>query len=98
MLHCRCMCVHMVMPFTHAQLSPIPLRLVCTCNCCMYCARYGDPKKMDAGSPDQAFATLFRDQCSVKFLEAHAAVLGRYAEVPSHTVSIASLAPSMFPT
>ena len=61
----------------------------CICNCCnanvwTCVARYGDPKKMDAGSPDQAFATLFRDQCSVKFLEAHAAMLGRYAEVLSH--------------
>lgn len=43
--------------------------------------RYGDPKKMDANTPDAAFAALFRDQCAVKFLEAHAALLGRYAEV-----------------
>lgn len=43
--------------------------------------RYGDPKKCEANSPDAAFATLFRDQCAVKFLEAHAALLGRYAEV-----------------
>ncbi len=43
--------------------------------------RYGDPKKCEPGSPDAAFAAQFRDQCAVKFLEAHAALLGRYAEV-----------------
>ncbi len=60
----------------------IPSHLLCPLHLrVMTCPRYGDPKKMDANSPDQAFATLFRDQCAVKFLEAHAALLGRYAEV-----------------
>jgi hypothetical protein len=53
----------------------------------MTCGRYGDPKKLEANSPDQAFATLFRDQCAVKFLEAHAAMLGRYAEVSVRTTA-----------
>ena len=49
---------------------------------------------MDANTPDQAFATLFRDQCAVKFLEAHAALLGRYAEVHVASWQLACLSES----
>jgi len=42
--------------------------------------RYGDPKHCRDRAVDSAFATQFRDQCSLKFLEAHMALVGRYAE------------------
>lgn len=42
--------------------------------------RYGDPKHCRDRDAESAFAMQFRDECSIKYLEAHMALLGRYAE------------------
>ena len=48
--------------------------------------RYGDPKLTNPGSPERAFAELWKRHCSAQFLEAHMALL---ASIP--TVSLCSL-------
>ena len=42
--------------------------------------RYGDPKASRSG-PDGVFITMFSQQCSLKFLEAHMKVMSSYAQV-----------------
>ena len=58
--------------------------------------RYGDPKHCRDRPADAAFAALFLDQCSLKFLEAHMALVGRYAEVPPPPLP--PIPPSPLPT
>ena len=43
--------------------------------------RYGDPKLTNPGSPERAFAELWRRHCSAQFLEAHMALLAGIPKV-----------------
>ena len=50
--------------------------------------RYGDPKLTNPGTPERAFAELWKQHCSSQFLEAHLSLLASIPQV-AHISSIA---------
>lgn len=45
--------------------------------------RYGDPKLTNPGTPERAFAELWKQHCSSQFLEAHLSLLASIPQVAS---------------
>ena len=43
--------------------------------------RYGDPKLTNPGTPERAFAELWKQHCSSQFLEAHLSLLASISQV-----------------
>lgn len=43
--------------------------------------RYGDPKLTNPGTPERAFAELWKQHCSSQFLEAHLSLLATMSQV-----------------